>query len=272
MKKPGAALPVRRRIALAAAGVAGVAFAFAAGAQAAVSPPPIIGSFAYHETDTPDGRCSWGWGLQFAPIAGVTDYSWTYYDGYWKSDFDSSETSAEFLAETYSTPALYFHGITGGSGPQPCTSGGADDGGRFPQAPLIYPVYPDGKNPPLSKSTSSSKPGGAGRATLQAAAGTFPVGSTASIGVVLKSNHALTGFRVSHVHLSGGAIVVQQPELESLTIPAHSPQSFTAQIEGKRPGRVTLKVTFTGRYSPGKAKKAEKVTITTSSSLLFGSA
>ncbi len=270
MKRSGTAVSVSSRIAFAAACVICLALALAARAQAFVSPPPITGSFAYHETDTPDGRCSWGWGLQFAPIAGVTDYSWEYYDGYWNSDYDASETSAEFLAETYSTPSLYFHGITGGSGPQPCTSNGDNDGGRFPQPPTITPIYPDGKNPPLAKATSSSKPRGEALARLQAAAGTFPVGSTASVDIILRSSHTLTGFRVSSLHVSDSATVVQQPALQTLTVPAHSPQTFTAQVEGKNAGTVTLSVTFTGRYKPKGAKETKRVTITASSSLLFG--
>jgi hypothetical protein len=259
-----------RLVAFAGTGVAFVALAIAAGAQAEVSAPPIPGSFAFHETDTPDGRCTWGYGLQFSPLPGVTDYSYTYYDGYWNSDFDATETSAEFLAETYSTPSMYYHGITGGGGPQPCTANGNDDGGRFSQPPTIIPEYPTGHNPPLAKAKSSSRPAGAGRATLQAASGTFPVGSTASVDIVLKSNHPLTGFRVSGLRASGGAKVVQQPEIESSVLPAHSAQTFTAQVEGKNAGRATLRVTFTGRFQPGNKKQSKKVTITASSSLLFG--
>ena len=156
------------------------------------------------------------------------------------------------------------------TGPQPCTDTTSDDDGRFPDPPTITPVYPDGKNPPLAASKSSSKPASAGRATLQAAKGTFPVGSTPYVDIVLKSNHALSGFKVSHVHASNGARVVVQPEIESLIIPAHSPQTFTAEIEGKRAGRSTLSVTFSGTYLQG--KKAKKVTITASSSLLFAKA
>jgi hypothetical protein len=136
-----------RLVAFAGTGVMCVALAIAASAQAEVSAPPIPGSFAFHETDTPDGRCTWGYGLQFAPLPGVSEYSWTYYDGYWNSDFDATETSAEFLAETYSTPSMYYHGITGGGGPQPCTANGNDDGGRFSQPPTIIPEYPVGQPP-----------------------------------------------------------------------------------------------------------------------------
>lgn len=269
MKTSVAARFASRRITFIASGAACVALAFAASAQATVSAPPITGSFAYHETDTPDGRCGWGWGLQFTPIKGVKDYSWDYYDGYWNSDFDGDETSAEFLAETYSTPTEYFHGITGGTGPQPCTSGGANDNGRFPKPPTISPIYPDGKNPPLNKTTSSAKPASAGHAVLQAASGTFPVGATATVDITLKSAHALTGFRITHLH-APGATVVLEPELESLVIPAHTPQPFTAEVEGKRAGRVKLSITFSGRYTTGKSKKSTKATITTTSSLVFG--
>jgi hypothetical protein len=246
--------------------------AFAASAQADVSAPPIPGSFVYHETDTPDGRCSWGYGLQFSPLAGVTSYSYTYFDGYWNSDFGATETSAEFLAETYSTPTLYFHGITGGTGPQPCTADGNDDGGRFPDPPTIIPEYPAGKNPPLAPAKWSSKPAGSGRARLQAASGTFAVGSTASVDIILTSYHALTGLRVSSLHVSGGAKVLEQPIAESSILPAHSPQTLTAQVTGTNAGPVSLRVTFTGSYVTKKSKKSKKVTITASSSLLFGSA
>jgi hypothetical protein len=271
MKRAEAQLFVSRMAAVAASGAVCIALAFAASARAEVSPPPIQGSFAYHETNTPDGRCAWGWGLQFAPVPGVTDYSYTYFDGYWNSDFDATETSAEFLAETYSTPSMYFHGITGGAGPQPCADTTSNDSGRFPDPPTITPVYPVGRNPPLAKAKFSAKPGGAGRAALQAASGTFPVGSTVSVDIVFTSKHPLTGFRVSHLHVSDGAGVVAQPELESLMVPAHTPQDFTGQVDGKHAGRVTLSVTFSGRYTPAKGKKTKKVTVTASSSLLFGS-
>jgi hypothetical protein len=261
---------VSRLIALAGTGVVCITLAFAASAHAEVSPPPIPGSFAYHETDTPDGRCGWGWGLQFSPLPGVTTYSYTYFDGYWNSDFGASETSAEFLAEDYSTPTLYFHGITGGDGPQPCTSSGDNDGGRFPDPPTIIPEYPTGKNPPLAPGKSSIKPSGSGRARLQAASGTFPVSSTASIDIVLTSYHPLTGFRVSSLHVSNGAHVLQQPIVESTILPAHSPQTLTAQVTGTKAGPVSLSVTFTGRYKPKHAKKSKKITITASSSLRFG--
>jgi hypothetical protein len=264
---------VSRLVAFAGTGVVCIALALAAGAQADVSPPPIPGSFAYHETDTPDGRCGWGYGLQFTPVPGAVAYSYTYFDGYWNSDFGATETSAEFLAETYSTPTLYFHGITGGTGPQPCTADGNDDDGRFSQPPTIVPEYPDGKNPPLAPAESSSKPSGSGRAKLQAASGTFPLNYTASIDVIVTSYRPLTGFRVSSLHVSDGARVVEQPisQFGSTILPAHSGQTFTAQVEGTRAGRASLHVTFTGRYKAKKAKKSKKVTITASGSLVFGS-
>jgi hypothetical protein len=272
MERSEGALFRSRLASFAGTGVVCVGLACAAGAQAQVSPPPIPGTFVYHETNTPDGRCSSGYGFQFAPLPGVSDYSYTYFDGYYNSDAGATETSAEFRGETYSTPSLYFHGITGGTGPQPCTADGNDDGGRFPQPPTIYPSYPDGKNPPLAKAKSSSRPISAGKATLQAASGTFPVNTTATVDIVLKSQHPLTGFKISHLHASNRASVVQQPEDEALGVafPAHSPQTFTAQVDGKHAGRVTLNVTFTGRYTPEKSTKAKKVTFTASSSLLFG--
>ena len=255
---------------VACAGVVSVALGLAAGARASVSAPPIIGSFAFHSTNSSDGTCSDVYGLQFKPVRRAIAYADDYYDGYYKSDFGNTETSAEFLAETYSTKTLYFHGITGGTGPQPCTSAGNNDGGRFPDPPLITPEYPTGENPPLASAKSSAKPATAGHAVLQAASGAFPVGAQASVDITLTSNHPLTAFRVSNMHVSGGAKVIEEPELESLAIPAHMPQAFSATVEGKHAGRVALKVTFTGSYKPTKnAKKATKVTITATSSLVF---
>lgn len=236
-----------------------------------VSSPPVPAQFVYHFTNSTDdqgnGHCDDVYGLQFAAVPKAIAYAIDYYDGYWKSPFDTTNTAAQLLAEgPYESPTELFHGITGGSGPGPCTTQPGDDGGRFSQPATVTPEFPSSYTPPLSHSSSKSSPAGAATVTIRAAKGTFPVGSTVSIEIVLKaSGGALTNPEPGKLHVTGGQVSNPPSGESGAPLARHASEVFSASVTATKAGTVPLSVTFIAKNTHGK-----KVTAKGTSSVTFG--
>lgn len=244
---------------------AAAALTAAAPAAAAVSAPPVPSHFAYHAHTVDDGRCSDVYGIEFAPIAGPISYTYEYHDGYYNSDDNGTETIAEFLMDD-STPSLYFHGITGGEGPGPCTSQAPDDGGRFTVPPTVFPNYPDGKYPPLAATTSKSSPSGAANVDIKAGRGVFPLTTQVNVEIHLKApSGSLLAPKLGTLKAGNGADAFNDTNTYISSIPGHKSVTIDGTVTGKKAGRVPLSFKFTARTKHGR-----KVTASGTSSVIFG--
>ena len=119
--------------------------ALALGAGKKPETQKVAAHFVY-VSNTINGGCLWGIGIEFSSAPGASSYVVKYWDGYYQQLITTTATPAQLSTDPSVPKGTLLLGVTGGSYSSPCSDSGGDatENGRFSKGATAYAVFPRG--------------------------------------------------------------------------------------------------------------------------------